>query len=174
MTKWDQVPWILPWDCQPSVNRNYTPAEKSATILSLYIHILYIDIEDRTSKSTCVYWPGSWGAYQTDLMAACGHCRRTSVKIQKLYKISMKKNLNWTPRRNLLWLSLCVRVMWEYLIKEGVVSPLDPCPVGLSTHINLHHRLDVVARQLTGLNDPHTNLKEMKFTDEHPILTRST
>lgn len=49
---------------------------------------------------------------------------------------------------------------YGYLIKEGVVSPLDPCPVGLSTHTDLHHRLDVVARQLTGLNDPNTDLKE--------------
>lgn len=48
---------------------------------------------------------------------------------------------------------------YEYLIKEGVVSPPDPCPVGLFTHVNLHHRFDVVAGQLTGLNDPNTNLK---------------
>ncbi len=48
----------------------------------------------------------------------------------------------------------------KYLIEEGVVSPLDPCPVGLSAHINLHHWLDVVARQLTSLDDPDTNLKD--------------
>lgn len=47
----------------------------------------------------------------------------------------------------------------EYLIKERVVPPLDPGPVGLSTHMDLHHRFDVVSRQLTGLDDPNTNLR---------------
>lgn len=47
----------------------------------------------------------------------------------------------------------------EYLIKEGVVPPLDPGPVSLSTHVNLHDRFDVVSRQLTGLNDPNPNLR---------------
>lgn len=31
-TKWSHVPWTLPWDCQPSVNRNHTPAEASAAM----------------------------------------------------------------------------------------------------------------------------------------------
>lgn len=45
-----------------------------------------------------------------------------------------------------------------YLIKERVVSLLDPGPVGLVAHRDLHHWLDVVARQLTGLDDPYADL----------------
>ncbi|TNN74622.1 hypothetical protein EYF80_015169 [Liparis tanakae] len=49
-----------------------------------------------------------------------------------------------------------------YLVKEGVVPPLDPRPVGLSTHVHLHHWFDVVARQLAGLDDSDTDLKDVK------------
>lgn len=51
----------------------------------------------------------------------------------------------------------------QYLIKEGVVSRLDSRPVGLSTHMNLHHWFDVVARQLTGLDDSDTDLKVLQY-----------
>lgn len=47
-----------------------------------------------------------------------------------------------------------------YLVKEGVVPPPDPGPVGLPTHIHFHHRFDVVTGQLTALDDPHTDLEE--------------
>lgn len=47
-----------------------------------------------------------------------------------------------------------------YLVKERVVSLLDPCPVGLVAHRHLHHRLDVVTTQLTGLDDPNTDLED--------------
>lgn len=59
--------------------------------------------------------------------------------------------------------------LW-YLIKEGVVTPLDPCPVGLSTHVDLHHGFDVIPRQLTGLDDPNTDLKDKQY---HGILSYS-
>lgn len=56
----------------------------------------------------------------------------------------------------------CANLAWrtlEYLIKEGVVPPLDPGPVSMSTHVNLHYRFDVVSRQLTGLDDSNPNLR---------------
>lgn len=55
--------------------------------------------------------------------------------------------------------AILARRCLEYLIKERVVPPLDPGPVGLSTHMDLHHGFDVVSRQLTGLDDPNTNLR---------------
>lgn len=58
--------------------------------------------------------------------------------------------------------AILARRCLEYLIKERVVPPLDPGPVGLSTHMDLHHRFDVVSRQLTGLNDSNTNLRAKK------------
>lgn len=51
-----------------------------------------------------------------------------------------------------------VKVMTHYLIKEWVVSPPNPSPVGVSTYVHLNHWFDVVARQLTALDDPNTNL----------------
>lgn len=51
--------------------------------------------------------------------------------------------------------------MWrwsQYLIKERVISSSDSSPVAVFTHIHLNHWLDVVARQLSALNNPNTNL----------------
>ena len=44
------------------------------------------------------------------------------------------------------------------LIKVRVVAPLDPCPVGLSTHVDLDHRLDVVSGKLAAFYDPDSDL----------------
>lgn len=49
----------------------------------------------------------------------------------------------------------------EHLIKEGVVSLLDPRPVRLSTHVDLHHWFDVVSRKLSGLDDSDSDLKDV-------------
>lgn len=62
--------------------------------------------------------------------------------------------------------AILARRSLEYLIKERVVSPLDPGPVGLSTHMDLHYGFDVVSRQLTGLDDPNTNLRKKNKTDQ--------
>lgn len=110
-------------------------------------------------------------------MGACGRCRRTSAKIQKkcIYP-SQACSFGWLSsevkfkeplKQKGIFIScrICVRVKWEYLIKEGVVSSLDPCPVGLFTHTDLHHWFDVVAWQLTGLNYPDTNLKKHIITE---------
>lgn len=51
-------------------------------------------------------------------------------------------------------------VFLSYLIKERIVSTLDSCSVSLAAHMNLHHRFDVVARQLSGLNDTNTDLED--------------
>lgn len=51
--------------------------------------------------------------------------------------------------------------MWRwthYLVKEGVISSSDSSPVGLSTNIHLHHWFDVVARQLSTLDNSNANL----------------
>lgn len=56
--------------------------------------------------------------------------------------------------------AILARRSLAYLIKERVVPPLDPGPVGLAAHMDLHYGFDVVSRQLTGLNDPNTNLRE--------------
>ena len=48
--------------------------------------------------------------------------------------------------------------MDHYLIKERVVSSSDSCSVGLSAHIHFHNRLYVVARQLSTLDNPNTDL----------------
>ena len=45
-----------------------------------------------------------------------------------------------------------------HLVKVGIISSSDSCPVGLSTHIHLHHRPDVIARKLSTLDNPDTNL----------------
>lgn len=46
-----------------------------------------------------------------------------------------------------------------YLVKEGIVSPLYPCSVSLSTNIHLHNRFDVIPRELSPLYDPDTDLR---------------
>lgn len=46
----------------------------------------------------------------------------------------------------------------QYLIKERVISSSYSSPVRLSTNIHFHHWLDVVARQLSPLDNPNTNL----------------
>lgn len=51
--------------------------------------------------------------------------------------------------------------MWwwtHYLIEERVISSSDSSPVGLSTNMHLHHWFDVVARQLSTLDNPNANL----------------
>jgi len=57
-----------------------------------------------------------------------------------------------------------------YLVEVGVVSSPDARPVGLSTHAHLHHRLDVVARELSTLDNTNTDLEKRR---EHPRRTRS-
>ena len=32
--------------------------------------------------------------------------------------------------------------------------------MGLAAHVDLHHGLDIVSRQLTGLDDPNSNLRD--------------
>ena len=49
-----------------------------------------------------------------------------------------------------------------YLIKEWVVSSPGSGSVGMSTHTHFDHRLDVIARQLTTLNNPNTDLLIME------------
>lgn len=116
------------------------------------------------TQNLLMYQPWSWCGFQTDLMATYEHCRKTSAK--KKLKISRLKR----PAALVIYLKNCVtecenssaNLAWrtiEYLIKEGVVPPLDPGPVSLSTHVNLHYRFDVVSRQLTGLDDPNPNLR---------------
>lgn len=45
-----------------------------------------------------------------------------------------------------------------YLVKVWVISFSDPSSVCLSTHMHFDHRFDVISRQLTSLNHPHTYL----------------
>ncbi len=57
-----------------------------------------------------------------------------------------------------------------YLIKVWVISFPDPSPVCLSTHMHFDHRFDVISRQLTSLNHPHTDLWQkwhFKMTNKH-------
>ena len=62
-------------------------------------------------------------------------------------------------------LSLIVKVyVTHYLIKEGVIPSSYSSPVGLSAHICFHHRLDVVARQLSTLDNSNTNLDTQTTT----------
>lgn len=44
------------------------------------------------------------------------------------------------------------------LVEERVISSSDSGPVRLSTYIHLNHWLDVVARQLSTLDNPDTDL----------------
>lgn len=121
------------------------------------------------------YWPWSWCGFQTVLMAACEHCRKTSAKHKRVKVSGLRreaKSSKATPSSTWIHLQKTITkskylcsVVWrglEDLVEERVVPPLDPGPVGLSTHVDLHHRFDVVPRELTGLNDPNTNLREKK------------
>lgn len=62
--------------------------------------------------------------------------------------------------RDQLWISIgCGIFLWtHYLVKKGVISSSNSGPVGLSAYIHLNHWLDVVARQLSTLDNPNTNL----------------
>lgn len=46
-----------------------------------------------------------------------------------------------------------------YLIEEGIVSRLDPSDVLLACNVYLHHRLDVVAQELSGFKHLQPNLQ---------------
>lgn len=47
-----------------------------------------------------------------------------------------------------------------HLIEERVVSHLDPCVVLLTSNDHFHHRIDVVAHELSGFIHLHSNLQE--------------
>lgn len=112
------------------------------------------------SQTLHVYWPWSWCGFQTDLTAACWRCRKRSAQKQNFSRLkAMLKSCAAACEDSRASLA---RRSLEYLIKERVVPPLDPGPVGLSTHMDLHHGFDVVSRQLTGLDDPNTNLRKKK------------
>lgn len=110
-----------------------------------------------------VNWPWSWCGFQTDLTAACWHCRKTSGQKKKKFS-RLKPTLKSCAAacENSRAILGQRSLEYRYLIKERVVPPLDPGPVGLSTRMDFHHGFDVVARQLTGLNDPNTYLREKK------------
>lgn len=46
----------------------------------------------------------------------------------------------------------------SYLIKKWIVSPPDPCPVGLSTNTHFDYWFDVIPGQLPTLDDSYANL----------------
>lgn len=47
-----------------------------------------------------------------------------------------------------------------YLVKDRVVALSDAGPLRLPSYRYLDNRLDVYARQLSALDDPHTNLEQ--------------
>lgn len=50
-----------------------------------------------------------------------------------------------------------------YLIKDRVVAFSDAGPLGLPAYRYLDNGVDVDARQLSPLNDPHTNLDKKTY-----------
>lgn len=56
---------------------------------------------------------------------------------------------------------------FTHLIKDWVVPLSDSGPLGLPGNCYLNNRFNVDARQLSSLNDPHTNLEQDTCGQQH-------